>query len=180
MRYGSYLGFVEPKQIIKIKAAPTFYFAFTSREVLHTGIVTVWMRVFYIFVLQILFSLIVQTGHVCFPSFAAPLHIAFNYSTCPKAEELLTAFLWFVHMPKPLPAVPHRGCGSEYLVFIPASTSKSHSSCRTQAAVTQAASSISMVLKQPRGLTKNPPGEQPTERFLREQILAAHFIVSQR
>lgn len=62
----------------------------------------------------------------------------------------------------------------------PAPTSTSPSSCRTQAPITEVASSICRMLKQPRGLSKNPPQEQPRKWFLREQLLAAHLTVSQR
>lgn len=95
-----YLGFVEPKQLIEVKAAQTFYPGCISREILHTAVVATWMAVFYRFVLQYFFSLIVPTGHIAFPSSVASLHIAFHYSTCPKAEVLLTAFLWFAHKPR--------------------------------------------------------------------------------
>lgn len=57
--------------------------------------------VFYIFVLQINVFLIVQTWYIFSSNCVASFHIPFDYSIHPEVELLLTAFLWFLHMPRP-------------------------------------------------------------------------------
>lgn len=54
-----------------------------------------------------------------FSNCVASFHIPFAYSVHPKAELLLTAFLWSLHMPGPSPGTDQRGCyktaGARYI-----------------------------------------------------------------